>query len=136
MLRPLKKTFKITDRPLFKLAPWDGDGERPKTLWVHNSSRGKINMRSWWYIRMLTFCRGYRFEMPKKLPWRRLILIWDFWFWTVTNHKILTCKDLFWCVICGTFNLLSQNLLVNKHKLQNQIPKNYKSSVILQIPAF
>ena len=66
------------------------------------------------------------------------------WFWTVdllrTNHKIppwkfleisKVYKDLFWCVICGTFKLLSQNLLVNKHKLQiskllkiNQVPSN------------
>ena len=37
-------------------------------------------------------------------------------------------QDLFWCVICGTFNNLSQNLLVNKHKLQKfkiyQVPIN------------
>ena len=68
------------------------------------------------------------------------------WFWClinsrpVTNHKIPpwkfleiseVYKDLFWCVICGTFKLLSQNLLVNKHKLQiskllkiNQVPSN------------
>ena len=102
------------------------------------------------YIRMLTFCRGYRFEMTKKLPWRRLILMSDSEQSTcyvqitkyhlenslksqnsnALNSKVYE-KDLFWCVICGTFNLLSQNLLVNKHKLQisklfkiNQVPTN------------
>ena len=93
----------------------------------------ELMMGYWWYIRMLTFCRGYKFEMPKKLPWRRLILMSDSeqstCYVQITKYHLENSlkslnskvyeKDLFWCVICGTFNLLSQNLLVNKHILQN-----------------
>ena len=43
----------------------------------------------------------------------------NFYFFQFFKNSLKSekCQDLFWCVICGTFNLLSQNLLVNKHKL-------------------
>ena len=97
----------------------------------------------WWIIDGISECLPFVAVTDSKCRKNFLDVVW---FWClinsrpVTNHKIppwkfleisKVYKDLFWCVICGTFNLLSQNLLVNKHKLQiskllkiNQVPSN------------